>query len=164
MSGDIASSNLAQDKVKERNIKLTNYEKEIGLPQLKNSECGYLDLEPSNIHKMTPEECDEAAISLANYGFYIQRTLSRQKSIAKWLESKIMLAVANELNDYAGYYSHAQRQAVAITNNQYAKELEEFRLNTQMKIDLLDGLTFQINQLCRVLLEAKTTKRQTRSI
>jgi hypothetical protein len=125
----------------------------LGLPALSTNinECESLTLSGEDISGLSSEDRDEHAANLAAYAIYIQRTLSKEKGLVRWLEAKINLSIADELNDYAGYYSHEQRRAVAVKGNAYAKELEEFRMNAQLKVDLLDGLTYQINQLCRVL-------------
>lgn len=162
MSGDTASSISARQRVEKRIEDIDVYEKRLGLPTLPKDhiECEHLNLKGSDIPKFTPEQCGGIAADLANYAIYIQRILSKEKGILRWLDSRIDMAIASELNSYTGYYSHAQRRAVAIVNNVYAKELEELKINSQLKVDLLDGLTYQINQLCRVFLDAQTNKRQ----
>jgi hypothetical protein len=162
VSGDNASLALANKRFEKRNEEINKYEKSLGLPPLpaEHTECEYLTLNGEEITKFTPEQCGAAASILANYALYVQRVLSRERGILRWLDSRINLSIANELNNYTGYYSHDQRRAVAISNNEYAKALEEFKINSQLKVDILDGLTYQINQLCRVLLDAQSSKRQ----
>jgi hypothetical protein len=157
MNGETESLSLAVRRSNTRDSNLYNYEEKVGLPHLPTEKeaCQWLDLTGEDVSKMSPDECQEAAADLASYGFYIQRVLSKENGILRWLNSRINLSIASELNNYTGYYSHEQRRAVAIVNNLYAKELEEFRINSQLKVDMLEGLTFQINQLCRVLLEKK---------
>lgn len=164
MSGESEYSTLAKRRIEKRDGKIEEYENNLGLPSLpdRKNECRYLKLNGEEISRFTPEQCGEAAAELAVYGVYIQRKLSRERGILRWLESRIDLAIASELNSYEGYYSHSQRRSVAIVGNNYARELEEFRINSQLKVDILDGLTYQINQLCRVLLESQNAKRQQR--
>jgi hypothetical protein len=167
MNGETESSisatpiSLAVGRSKKRDNNIQNYEVKVGLPSLPENKdrCSWLEITGQEVSKMSPDELDEAATDLAAYGIYIQRTLSKERGILRWLDSRINLSIASELNNYTGYYSHDQRRAVAVVNNSYAKELEEMKINSQLKVDLLDGLTFQINQLCRVLLEAKNKKR-----
>ncbi len=165
MNGDTASSTLANQELIDRKKGMNKYEGSIGLPIItpRTDECEYLDITGNEISKFTPEQCGEAATDLAAYSIYIQRLLGREKGILRWLEAKIDLSIAGELNSYSGYYSHNQRRAVAIINNAYAKELEDMRINSQIKVDSLEGLTYQINQLCRVLLEAQSQKRHQRN-
>lgn len=153
MSGDIASKTQALTQTEKKKERLEEYEGSLGLPTLKRGldQCDSMNLSGEDISSLTPEDRDEHAANLAAYAIYIQRTLSKERALARWLESKISLSIADELNNYAGYYSHDQRRAIAIKGNAYAKELEEFRMNSQLKVDLLEGLTYQINQLCRVL-------------
>src|SRR5688572_18605984 len=147
MSGDPESQTLAEKRVEEKRTQIQNYEKRLGLPVLRSNkdECEALNLSGEDISKLTPEQRDEYSGDLASYAIYIQRTLAKEKGMARWLEARINLTVAPELNDYTGYYSHDQRRAIAIKGNAYAKELEEIRMTTQLKVDILEGLTYQIN-------------------
>lgn len=153
MPGDPASLAKAAERLSKTRSKLDEYENRLGLPPLPTSrdECEALSLTGEEISKLAPERRDEYAADLAAYAVYIQRTLSKERGLARWLEARINLAVAGDLQTYVGYYSHDQRRAVAILNNVYAKELEEFRINSQLKIDVLDGLVYQINQMSRIL-------------
>lgn len=149
-----------KEEFSNKTAKLEEYEARLGLYKVpaKARECSLLTLTGEDIAKLNAEQCGEAATDLAAYGIYIQRTLGKERGLLNWLEGRINLEIANELNNYEGYYSGPQRRAVAIVNNAYAKELEEFRLNSQLKVDMLDGLTYQINQLTKVLLETQRVK------
>ena len=164
MSGEKEYSTLANKKLQDVTSKVNEYESNIGLPRIpdEKNECEFLNLTGEQISKYTPEQCNIAAGELASYSIYIHRRISRERGILRWLESRIDLAIASELNSYQGYYSHSQRRSVAIVGNDYAKELEEFRIKSQLKVDILDGLTYHINQLCRVLLDSQNVKRQQR--
>lgn len=161
MSGDNASQNMAKQKFDKKLENISQYEHKLGLTLLDSDrdECKWLNLAGKDIYEFTPDMCDEAATDLAAYGIFIQRQLNKERALMKWLEARINLSIASELNSYEGYYSHEQRRAVAIINNAYAKELEELKINCQIKVEMLDGVTYQINQLCRVLLDAKATKK-----
>jgi hypothetical protein len=158
---DTISVSLAKKKINSRIEQQTSYENSIGLPPLpaNNTDCSYLELTHEEISKMSAEQCGEAAGNIASYAIYIQRILNKERSILRWLEARINLEISPELNSYTGYYSNEHRRAVAITNNAYAKELEEMRITSQMKVDMLEGLPYQMNQLCKVLLEVQATKR-----
>lgn len=157
MNGDIVSSNLAQKALQDKREKITDYEKRIGLPILpaQYAPCEHLNITGDQINRMDSHQCQEVATDLATYSIYIKRTLNKEKGLARWLDSRINLEIASELNNYTGYYSHEQRRSVAIVNNEYAKTLEELKINSQLKVDMLEGLTYQINQLCQVLLSRK---------
>lgn len=161
LSGDNASLTLANKRLNEKREKQDQYEQDIGLPALRanREECEYLDITGAEISRLSPDKCIEIAGDLSSYVIHVQRTLSKEKAILRWLDEHINLTIANELNDYAGYYSHQQRRDIAIVNNAYAKELEILKINSQLKVDMLEGLTYQINQLCRVLLEAQKGKK-----
>lgn len=161
MSGDNASLALASQKFNIKIEQISKYEHKLGLTPLDSdrNQCKWLNLAGKDIVGFTAEQCDEASTDLAAYAVFIHRQLNKERALMKWLEARINLAIASELNSYEGYYSHEQRRAVAIVNNAYAKELEEFKINSQIKVEMLDGLTYQINQLVRVLLETKFSKR-----
>jgi hypothetical protein len=154
------SESLAKKKYEEKVEQIENFEARTGLCKspAKARECSLLTLTGEDIAKLNAEQCGEAATDLAAYGIYIQRVLGKERALLNWLEGRINLEIANELNNYEGYYSNIQRRAIALVNNAYAKELEEFRLNSQLKVDMLDGLTYQINQLTKVLLETQRVK------
>jgi hypothetical protein len=162
MSGDPASSALARQRFDERKAKMVTYEKSLGLPELAcnvNEDFDLLNISGADARAMNVDELDESMTDLTAYGVCIQRSLNKERALMKWLDSKIELAIANELNNYSGYYSHVQRRAVSVVNNAYAKELEELKIATQVRVEMLEGLPYQINQLCRMLGEIKSTKR-----
>ena len=163
MNGETESStSAARNRLEKIKNKLDIFEKSVGLPPYNRDErtCEHLNLTSAVIRNFSADECGEVATDLASYAIYIQRTLNREQSYLKWLEAKIDLAVADELNDYSGYYSHEQRKYKAIVNNEYARELEEMRIQAQIKVSALAQLPFQINQLCRTLTEAQASKRR----
>jgi hypothetical protein len=161
LSGENGSLTWASQKADAKRDDMFAYEKRVGLPKLPDQyhECKHLELTGETISKFSPEQCIEAATELSSYGVFIQRTLSKEKGMLRWLNSRIDQSIAQDIQEYIGYYSHEQRRAMAIVNNESAKALEELRLNSQLKVDMLEGLTFQINQLCRVLLESNSQKR-----
>jgi hypothetical protein len=154
MNGEIESLN----RIKEKG---DAFDHTIGLPCLlrEAQECEHLAINGSDLIKLSPEECGQIAVDLASYAIYIQRTLSKETSYLKWLESKISLAIAPELNSYVGYFSNEQRRSMAIVSNEYAYQLEELRVVAQLKVDMLAQVPFQINQLVKTVLEIQASKR-----
>lgn len=141
--------------------KLEEFSQDIGFPaDGAGASQEIMEISGADFRKMTAEQCEEVVVDLANYALHVRRTLNRETAYSQWLASKINMAIADELNQYEGYYSQEQRRAKAIVNNAYAKELEELRINTEMKIAVLAELPFQINQLCRVASDVRNGKRQ----
>jgi hypothetical protein len=157
MNGENGSLNLAVERLQKKANDLDNLEKDL---ELVNNPL--LDLSREDIHRLSSEECGEISYDISTFGFNVQRVLNRQLSYLHWLESKISLAIAGELQSYEGYYSFDQRKAVAIINNQYAKQLEDLRISVQMKVDTLSSLPFQINQISKCLIETQISKRHIR--
>ena len=159
-SANNESSTSTRNKFELKQNALDAFETSLGLPKLnlEEDECEYVEMSPEEILKMDWDGCSKVAAGLSNYGIYIQRILNKQKSYLNYIESKINMMIANELNSYEGYYSQEQRRAVAIVNNSYAKEWELMRMNHKMKVDLLDGLVYQINQKIRIVSDIQNGK------
>jgi len=161
MDGEEESLNLATKTFNKLNQKSDQFDNLIGFPAHPSTikTCDYLSITREFVKKLSPEDCVEIATELASYGIYIQRTLSKHLSHLHWIESKINLAIASQLNNFQGYYSFEQRKTMAILDNEYARQLEELRINTQVKVDMLSQIPYQINQLVRTLIEIQNTKK-----
>ena len=153
MSGKEESQTL--DKMAENSFsnikdKINKFDETLNFPAHFNS---------INIKNMSAEECGELSVEISSYSIYIKKRINKEYAYVHWLESKINLSVANELNSYVGYYSNDQRRAVAIVNNEYAKQLEELRINSQAKIDIMAELPYYLNQLSQSVIKAQQEKR-----
>lgn len=137
-------------RFKKKQIDLDSFEDEFEI-----DECPALHFDHEDIQKMSYDECMEWAVEIRSFAMMIQKAINRQTAYRTWLEAKITLAIANDLQNYEGYYSFDQRRSVAIVNNEYAKQLEEMRINVQMKLDMLHSYPFQINQISTALLEKR---------
>lgn len=142
---------MLEKKVEE----LNQWENKLGLPDQP-----FLEICQEDLAKLSAEQTGELAGEVSLYGILLQKEVSKQTAFASFLEDKIKLAIANELNSYEGYYNAEQRKYVAIANNEYAKKMEEIRINTKLKVDLLSSLPYQLNQFQKSLIELQQTKRQ----
>jgi hypothetical protein len=160
VSGEGGLLTLGRQHLNNHLGKIAEFERKMGLEKMEEKHGGEitLDLKGINVAGLSAEGCDELALELASYSLFVQRKLNKERATLKWLDARINLTIAPELNTYGGYYSHEQRRAVAINGNSYAKELEEIKISTQSKVDFLENLPYQINQLHRTILEAKNTK------
>lgn len=139
---------------------LANYEQSIGI---KNSNPNinaekYLSMSTDILHKLSAEECGEASIILAQFGFYLQRSFNVELGHVNWAIAMIDRILASETKQYNAP-SAAERRMLAIRNNEGAKKLENIRCNAQARADRLNYMSAKVESLSQRFADLQVTKR-----
>src|SRR5688572_25836424 len=99
MSGN---SESVDDRLRRLDAALDAYESEIGLHKVKiHSEAEpYLNITQAQLSKLSDEQCGEAAVVVAQFGFHIQRSYNEEVARMNWAQSTAMRTIAEETANY----------------------------------------------------------------
>lgn len=142
---------------------LDTYENSLGLPEYNTSIFGseeinkYLSMTRDEIEKLTPEDCAQISYRLAQYCFFIQRTLNREIARNNWADCSIKEVIADEINNYKGY-GYIEKSLQAIKHNDKASGLDKIKKYAQQRIDRLSYLAGNIKNLSDIILSVQKTK------
>src|SRR6187402_2410589 len=127
MSGpnELETANEAMDRV---NAALDEYERGCGLPKLgMHSEAEqYLNMNHDDINRLNAEQCGEAAIVLAQYGFHLQRCSNKEVARLSWATDAIKRAITDSMGNVIGA-SFEERKMKAVKQNEYANKLDQIK-------------------------------------
>jgi hypothetical protein len=143
---------------------LDEYESFIGLGRY-NEAHGFTDGELNKyftmsrdvIEKLTPEDCAQISYRLAQYAFFLQRTLNREIARHNWAEETIKETIADEINNYKGY-GFLEKSLQAIKHNDKATNLNKIKKYAQQRMDRLSYLANSVKNLSDVILSVQRTK------
>lgn len=143
---------------------LDEYETSIGLGKYNDKNSfdtsefdQYFSMNRDTIEKLSPEDCAQISYRLAQYGFYLQRTLNREIARCNWAESTIKEVIADEINNYKGY-GFLEKSLQAIKHNDKANTLNKIKKYAQQRIDRLSYLANGIKNLSDIMLSIQRTK------
>jgi hypothetical protein len=153
-----------KEKVKEWDVILDEYEKSIGLGKyessisLEESELNeYFTMNRDSIEKLSPEDCAQISYRLAQYAFFMQRTLNREIARHNWAEESIKETIADEINNYKGY-GFLEKSIQAIKHNDKAQALDKIKRYAKQRMDRLSYLANSIKNLSDIMLSVQKTK------
>lgn len=143
---------------------LDEYEKSLGLGKYSDSQ-GFAEDELNNyfsmnrdaIEKLTPEDCAQIAYRLAQYAFYIQRTINRELARYNWAEESVKEAISDEINNYKGY-GYIEKSLQAIKHNDKASGLNNIKKYAKQRVDRLSYLANNIKNLSDVIMSVQKNK------
>lgn len=143
---------------------LDEYESSIGLGKYTDVH-GFTDGELNNyftmtrdaIEKLGPEDCAQISYRLAQYAFFLQRTLNREIARHNWAEESIKETIADEINNYKGY-GFLEKSLQAIKHNDKASSLNKIKKYAQQRMDRLSYLANSVKNLSDILLSVQRTK------
>lgn len=118
----------------------------------------YLTLPIESLQKMTPEECGEAAVVLAQYSFYLQKAYNEEVSKANWADSLIRRTLAKEAKQYNAP-SADERRMMAINNNDFCLNLEKIKISAQTRADRINYLSSKVETLSSRFSELQYSKK-----
>ncbi len=143
---------------------LDEYESSIGLGKYSDvhnfaeSELNnYFTMSRDMVEKLTPEDCAQISYRLAQYAFFIQRTLNREIARHNWAEESIKESIADEINNYKGY-GFLEKSLQAIKHNDKATSLNKIKKYAQQRMDRLSYLANSIKNLSDIILAVQRTK------
>lgn len=152
-----ASAREMDQKVQQ---KLAEYENNLGIKE-KNPNIPaekYLLMPEEEIAIMTPEQCGEAAIILAQYAFYLQRAFNIEIGRVNWCNAQIDRIISPKMKNYNGN-SASERRMMAIIDNDFAISCEKIRSEAQSRADRLNYLSTKIDSLSYRFADLQQTKK-----
>jgi len=117
----------------------------------------YFTMNRDAIEKLTPEDCAQISYRLAQYAFFLQRTLNREIARHNWAEENIKEIIADEINNYKGY-GFMEKSLQAIKHNDKATSLNKIKKYAQQRMDRLSYLANSVKNLSDILLSVQRTK------
>jgi hypothetical protein len=117
----------------------------------------YFTMNRDVVEKLSPEDCAQISYRLAQYAFFIQRTLNREIARHNWAEESIKETIADEINNYKGY-GFLEKSLQAIKHNDKASGLNKIKKYAQQRIDRLSYLANSIKNLSDIMLSVQRTK------
>lgn len=143
---------------------LDEYESSIGLGQYSQIHNfseeelnNYFAMNRDSIEKLTPEDCAQISYRLAQYSFFLQRTLNREIARHNWAESTTKETIADEINNYKGY-GFVEKSLQAIKHNDKAQALTKIQKYAKQRMDRLSYLANSVKNLSDIMLSVQRTK------
>lgn len=154
----------SKEEVKYWDDILDEYESSIGLGKYSESHSfsedelnQYFTMNRDAVEKLGPEDCAQISYRLAQYAFFIQRTLNREIARHNWAEENIKDTIADEINNYKGY-GFMEKSLQAIKHNDKATSLNKIKKYAQQRMDRLSYLANSIKNLSDIMLSVQRTK------
>ena len=117
----------------------------------------YFTMTRDMIEKLTPEDCAQISYRLAQYAFFLQRTLNREIARHNWAEESAKETIADEINNYKGY-GFLEKSLQAIKHNEKASNLNKIKKYAQQRMDRLSYLANSVKNLSDIMLSVQRTK------
>lgn len=117
----------------------------------------YFTMSRDHIEKLTPEDCAQISYRLAQYAFFLQRTLNREIARHNWAEETIKDTIADEVNNYKGY-GFVEKSLQAIKHNDKATSLNKIKKYAKQRMDRLSYLANSVKNLSDIILSVQKTK------
>jgi hypothetical protein len=162
-NGEIALS-TTKEQVEHWDKILDEYESSIGLGHYSEvhsfteSELNnYFTMSRDMVEKLMPEDCAQISYRLAQYAFFLQRTLNREIARHNWAEESIKETIADEINNYKGY-GFLEKSLQAIKHNDKATNLNKIKKYAHQRMDRLSYLANSVKNLSDIILSVQRTK------
>lgn len=154
----------SREEVKYWDDILDEYESSIGLGKYSENHSftedelnSYFTMNRDSVEKLSPEDCAQISYRLAQYAFFLQRTLNREIARHNWAEENIKETIADEINNYKGY-GFMEKSLQAIKHNDKATSLSKIKKYAQQRIDRLSYLANSVKNLSDIMLSVQRTK------
>jgi hypothetical protein len=154
----------SKEEVKYWDDILDEYENGIGLGKYSDNHSfvedelnQYFTMNRDAIEKLNPEDCAQISYRLAQYAFFLQRTLNREIARHNWAEENIKETIADEINNYKGY-GFMEKSLQAIKHNDKANTLNKIKRYAQQRMDRLSYLANSVKNLSDIMLSVQRTK------
>lgn len=153
-----------KEQVEQWDKVLDEYESSLGLGKYNDSHNfvegelnQYFTMSRDQIEKLGPEDCAQISYRLAQYAFFIQRTINREIARHNWAEETIKETIADEINSYKGY-GFLEKSLQAIKHNEKATNLNKIKKYAQQRMDRLSYLANSVKNLSDIMLSVQRTK------
>jgi len=165
MSGekDLESKSAAVKDMEIVYAALNDYEENSGLPVMEAPGTEkelqeYLNMNRDILEKMTANTCGDISIRLAQYGFYLQRLINRERARISWAETKLTEVISSSLQQYDKFMKHENKMMLAIKDNEYASNVYKIKNYAQQRVDRLYNLAEHIRNLSGIIKNNRFNK------
>jgi hypothetical protein len=158
----------AKEELQDWDNILDEYEKGLGIPKYNNAGMpeqelnNYLTMDRTELERITPEDCSQISYRLAQFSFYIQRTINREIARNNWADETIKMVIADEINNYKGY-GYVEKSLQAIKNNEKAQAINKIKIYSKQRTDRLSYLANSIKNLSDILISIQKIKLATKN-
>ena len=159
------NNKTTKEQVEEWDKVLDEYESSLGLGNYSNLHSfnetelnNYFTMSRDIIEKLNPEDCAQISYRLAQYSFYVQRTLNREIARHNWADETIKETIADEINNYKGY-GFIEKSLQAIKHNDKAAALNKIKKYAKQRIDRLSYIANSIKNLSDIMLSVVSASR-----
>jgi hypothetical protein len=158
----------AKEELQDWDNILDEYENGLGLPKYNMNGMpeqelnNYLSMDRTELEKTTPEDCAQISYRLAQFSFYIQRTINREIARNNWADETIKMIIADEINNYKGY-GYIEKSLQAIKHNEKAQALNKIKIYAKQRTDRLSYLSNSIKNLSDILISIQKIKLVTKN-
>lgn len=158
------NNKTTKEQVEEWDKVLDEYESSLGLGHYNSLHSfnetelnDYFTMSRDIIEKLNPEDCAQISYRLAQYSFYVQRTLNREIARHNWADETIKETIADEINNYKGY-GFIEKSLQAIKHNDKAAALNKIKKYAKQRMDRLSYIANSIKNLSDIMLSVQKIK------
>lgn len=158
----------AKEELQDWDNILDEYESGVGLPKYNNNGMpeqelnNYLTMDRTELEKLMPEDCAQISYRLAQFSFYIQRTINREIARNNWADETVKVIIADEINNYKGY-GYVEKSLQAIKHNEKAQAVNKIKIYAKQRSDRLSYLANSIKNLSDILISIQKIKLVTKN-
>ncbi len=161
-NGGSESSTLCDERFVKAAAYLDAFELSLGLPRacpagVVNEASRLLALEPGLLSRMSCAQCAEGAFVLAQYAFFLQRSLNEQQAALRYANSLMKRGAAPFLASVSGY-SMEERMLGAVGLSPEADRASREAIRAQLKLDRLSFLAVSVQAVCKTLTSLAYSK------
>jgi hypothetical protein len=152
-----------EEKLKEINEALDNFETNSGLPKMQSPgpevELNeYLNMPREYLTKLSVEDLGEIMVRLNQFAFYLQRLQNKAQATLTGAEAYLKALVTPQLNQYDKYWKYEIKvEAIAKTDSSVQK-LSQIVRKVKQRIERLNGLSYSIRNISESLLAMQRGK------
>lgn len=121
-----------------------NHRKEFNELELMNSD---------KLNSLTKDDCFNGAYILYQYADYISLDLNKCRSILYWCENSLNEIISREIADLPQFNKYEIKVAEILRSNMVAKNLNEWKIKAQSRINTLEAKEQNIRRRAECLIE-----------
>lgn len=133
---------------------INNWISSNGIIQIKPNDdaINILNMNRSEISRLTSSQCMEFAYELYAYAEYLDSLLSKQKIAFDWAEDSIWYIISDKMNNYGDKYSKWQQKYFsAVKENPLTADIIKVKNTASARIKLLEGKIESIKKMSDIL-------------
>lgn len=114
----------------------------------------YLSLSPDELASMSLGDCIKARYATSQHALCIQRTINRSNAIKSWASRNLDIVISKDVVYDGTFFKYEVRRDQIISNNSYAKALNDIIIKSQSEIDILYGISQSIKEVSQSISNA----------